>query len=181
MPRGRHCCWRCRSMCAARITTTPHPDRNRNKRKKYFPNLLQVLYLDLEADEGLATLGRLAAHARGTLAGAGIAVDASHGFTPHVTVAKLSQLPGKLRRIKRIPEVQRTSEAEGFRGRAVQAGRSLAPHMAPAAVTKFSQLPGKLHRIMRIPRCGREDSIFIDPQMLSGDAQQGSLHAAGGR
>jgi hypothetical protein len=69
-------------------------------------HILQVLYLDLVADHGLATLQQLAAHARQRLGSAGIAIDNTHGFTPHVTVAKLSALPGRLRRIKCIPPVR---------------------------------------------------------------------------
>lgn len=56
-------------------------------------------------DDGLATLQQLAAYTRQHMAAAGFGIDDSRGFTPHVTAAKLSQLPGKLRRIKRIDEV----------------------------------------------------------------------------
>ena len=67
----------------------------------------QVLYLDVVPDDGADTLQRLAWHVRDHLSAAGVDLDQGRGgFTPHVTVAKLSAMAGRGRSsMRKIPEV----------------------------------------------------------------------------
>jgi 2'-5' RNA ligase len=54
---------------------------------------VQVLYLDLQRDEGYERLVNLAGATRQHFAEAGVAdSDTAQGFTPHITVAKLSKM-----------------------------------------------------------------------------------------
>ena len=58
-------------------------------------------------DGGADSLQRLARHVRNRLSAAGVDLDQGRGgFTPHVTVAKLSAMAGRGRpSLKKIPEV----------------------------------------------------------------------------
>lgn len=67
----------------------------------------QVLYLDVVPDGGADTLQRLARHVSDHLSAAGVDLDQGRGgFTPHVTVAKLSAMAGRRHgSMRKIPEV----------------------------------------------------------------------------
>jgi 2'-5' RNA ligase len=68
---------------------------------------LQVLYLDVQEGHGCDTLRQLAATLRGHFSSQGLFSDDSGPFTPHVTIAKLSNLRSysMRKRLSRIPEV----------------------------------------------------------------------------
>mmetsp|Transcript_14300 Transcript_14300/g.43211 ORF Transcript_14300/g.43211 Transcript_14300/m.43211 type:complete len:458 (+) Transcript_14300:307-1680(+) len=65
----------------------------------------RVLYLDPVEDSGLTALRRLAAAARAVCTAAGVPPsEVGHAYSPHLTVAKLSQLSGRARSIRRFAE-----------------------------------------------------------------------------
>ena len=69
--------------------------------------VLQVLFLDPTEDGGLVQLRRLAAVAAATFTATAVATaEAGRAFSPHLTVAKLSQLSGRARSIRRISEAR---------------------------------------------------------------------------
>ncbi len=69
--------------------------------------MLQVLFLEPTEDGGLAQLRRLASVAAATFTAMGLApAEAGRAFNPHLTVAKLSQLSGRARSIRRISEAR---------------------------------------------------------------------------
>lgn len=70
-------------------------------------SLLQVLYLDVQQGDGCGTLKQLAATTREHFSSQGLVSDDSRPFTPHVTIAKLSNLKSYSvrKRLSRIPEV----------------------------------------------------------------------------
>lgn len=83
------------------------PKAHNLRRLSLLTNALQVLYLDVQPGDGQQQLVALAAAVREHFSSQGVGDDCQRPFTPHVTIAKMSNITsfGARKRLGKVPEV----------------------------------------------------------------------------